>query len=106
MLARWYMLLGQFSVTFEYRPGGQHANADCMSRQCGQCMRPHDSRDDDANSTTGIAGSAVCILGDGGFHGRRLITGAVRGNVGGSHLSGCTYDGLKLQSHFPGCVPG
>ena len=28
MLARWYLLLGQFSVTFEYRPGG----ATC---QCG-----------------------------------------------------------------------
>ena len=40
MLARWYMLLGQFSVTFEYRPGAQHASADGMSRQCGQCMRP------------------------------------------------------------------
>ena len=39
MLARWYMLLGQFSVTFEYRPGAQNANADGMSRQCGQCMR-------------------------------------------------------------------
>ena len=24
MLARWYMLFGQFSVTFEYRPGAQH----------------------------------------------------------------------------------
>ena len=40
MLARWFMLLGQFSVTFEYRPGTQHANADGMSRQCGQCRRP------------------------------------------------------------------
>ena len=40
MLARWYMLLGQFSVTFEYRPGAQHANADGMSRQCGQCQIP------------------------------------------------------------------
>ena len=40
MLARWYFLLGQFSVTFEYRPGAQHANADCMSRQCGECQRP------------------------------------------------------------------
>ena len=38
MLARWYMLLGQFSVTFEYRPGSQHA--DGLSRQCGQCLRP------------------------------------------------------------------
>ena len=40
MLARWYLLLGQFSVTFEYRPGSQHANADGMSRQCGKCQRP------------------------------------------------------------------
>ena len=39
MLACWYLLLGQFSVTFEYRPGEQHANADGMSRQCGQCQR-------------------------------------------------------------------
>ena len=37
MLARWYLLLGQFSVTFEYRT--QHANADGMSRQCSQCRR-------------------------------------------------------------------
>ena len=27
-------------MTFEYRPGAQHANADGMSRQCGQCQRP------------------------------------------------------------------
>ena len=40
MLARWYLLLGQFSVMFEYRPGSQHANADGMSRQCGECRRP------------------------------------------------------------------
>ena len=40
MLARWYLLLDQFSVTFEYRPGSQHANADGMSQQCGQCRRP------------------------------------------------------------------
>ena len=40
MLARWYLLLGQFSATFEYRSGAQHANADGMSRQCGQCQRP------------------------------------------------------------------
>ena len=40
MLARWYLLLGQFSVTFEYRPGAQYATADGMSRQCGQCRRP------------------------------------------------------------------
>ena len=40
MLARWYLLLGQFSVTFKYHPGAQHINADGMSRQCGQCQRP------------------------------------------------------------------
>ena len=40
MLARWYLLLGQFSVTFEYRLGSLHNNADGMSRQCGQCRRP------------------------------------------------------------------
>ena len=40
MLARWYLLLGQFSVTFEYRPGSLHSNADGMSRQCRQCRRP------------------------------------------------------------------
>ena len=27
-------------MMFEYRPGAQHANADGMSRQCGQCRRP------------------------------------------------------------------
>ena len=36
MLACWYMLIGQFSMMFEYRPGDQHANADGMSHQCGQ----------------------------------------------------------------------
>ena len=40
MLARWYLLLGQFSVTFEYQPGSQHSNAGGMSRQCGQCRQP------------------------------------------------------------------
>ena len=40
MLAHWYLLLGQFLVTFKYRPGSQHTNTDGMSRQCGQCQRP------------------------------------------------------------------
>ena len=40
MLARWYLLLGQLSATFEYRPGAQYANADGISKQCGQCRRP------------------------------------------------------------------
>ena len=34
------LVVDQCSVTFEYRPGAQHANADRMSRQCGQCWRP------------------------------------------------------------------
>ena len=37
---RWYLLLVQLSVTFEYRPGSQHSNANGMSRQCSQCRRP------------------------------------------------------------------
>ena len=40
MLARCHMLLGQFSLTSEYRPGAQHTNADGLSRQCGQCLWP------------------------------------------------------------------
>ena len=58
MLTRWYMLLGQFSVTFEYRPVVQHANADGMSRQCEQCNRPDspvsspDSRVNDVDTMT------------------------------------------------------
>ena len=60
MLARWYFLLGQFSATFKYRPGAQHANADGMSRQCGQCQRPDcpvsatDSPVPDAEPETGL----------------------------------------------------
>ena len=40
MLARWYLLLGQFSVAFEYRPESQHPNPDDLSGQFGQCLRP------------------------------------------------------------------
>ena len=32
--------MGQFSVMFKYCPGVQHSNADGLSRQCGQCLRP------------------------------------------------------------------
>ena len=52
MLARWYLLLGQFSATFEYRPGSEHTNADGMSRQCGQCQRP----DCSVSATDPVAG--------------------------------------------------
>ena len=38
-------MLGQFSVTVEYRPGAQHANADGMSRQCGRPDCPVSSSD-------------------------------------------------------------
>ena len=51
MLARWYMLLCQFSVTFEYRPGAQHANADGLSRQCGLVSAP-DTHANDTDSST------------------------------------------------------
>ena len=60
MLDRWYLLLGQFSVIFEYRPVAQHANADGMSRQCGQFQRPDcpvsasDSRVADVDTTLAL----------------------------------------------------
>ena len=78
MLARWYMVLGQFSITFEYRPGAQHANADGMSRQCGQCLRP-----DCLVSVRNVR--------NGPLHGRGFVAGAVWGNLGGSHVAGGTY---------------
>lgn len=31
-LARWMLFLQQFSFEFQYKPGSQHTNADCMSR--------------------------------------------------------------------------
>ena len=72
MLARWYMLLGQFSVTYEYRPGAQHANADGLSRQCGQCLRPNcsvlstDVTADETGSTSELADQpfAASAMGD------------------------------------------
>ena len=48
------MLLGQFLLTFEYRPGAQHANADGLSRHCGQCSWP----DCPASSPEGQAGGS------------------------------------------------
>ena len=59
MLARWYMLLGQFSVMFEYRPGAQHANADDLSRQCGQCLR----LDSPVSSSEKNAGESRIVVG-------------------------------------------
>ena len=61
MLARWYMLLGQFSVSFEYRPGAQHANADGLSRQCGQCLRP-DCPASSSEKDTADSGSTSALL--------------------------------------------
>ena len=58
IIARWYMLFGQFSVTFEYRSGAQHANADGLSRQCGQCLRldcPVSSQDVTARETRSMS---------------------------------------------------
>ena len=71
MLARWYLLLGQLSVTFEYRPGSQHSNADRMSRQCGQCRRPDcpvsaaDLLAVDADTRSFISRPTVCFIRNG-----------------------------------------
>ena len=75
MLARWYLLLGQFSVTFEYRPGSLHSNADGLSWQCGQCRRPDCPVSD-------IDRSAIRYIRNGRFNGHRLVTRIIRGNVG------------------------
>ena len=55
------MLLGQFSLTFQYRPGAQHANADGLSRQCGQCLRP-DCLVSSPEGDIGDSGSTSALL--------------------------------------------
>ena len=62
MLARWYMLLGQFSDLFEYRPGAQHANADGLSHQCGRIVRCHCQK---GMPVTPDVGSTFCLFGYG-----------------------------------------
>ena len=68
LLARWYMLLGQFSLTFEYHPGAQHANADGLSRQCGQCSRPAcpvsslEGQAGGSGSTSALLDQTVCLF--------------------------------------------
>ena len=71
MLARWYMLLGQFSLTFKYRPETQHANDDGLSRQCVQCLRPVSSPEGQAGGASrrgkpegqaGCSGSTSALL--------------------------------------------
>ena len=63
MLARWYicMLFGQFSLTFAYQPGAQHANADGLSRQCGHCLRP-DCPVSSPEGGTGDSGATSALL--------------------------------------------
>ena len=61
MLTQWYMLLGQCSLTFEYRPGAQHANADGLSRQCVQCFCP-DCPVSSPEGATGESGSMTALL--------------------------------------------
>ena len=85
MFARWYLLLGQFSVTFEYRPGAQHANTDGMSRQCGQCWRP------DCPVSSSDSQVAELDARNGRFHGRRFAAGVIGGDLGGCHVVGGTY---------------
>ena len=60
-LARWYMLLGQLLVTFEYRPGAQHANADGMSGQCGQCTGPDCPVSSSDLRVTGVDATTVLL---------------------------------------------
>ena len=55
------MLLDQFSLTFEYRPEAQHVNADGLSRQCGQCLRP-DCPVSSLEGDTGDSGSTSALL--------------------------------------------
>ena len=50
-----------FSVTFEYLPGAQHAHADGLSRQCGQCLQP-DCPVSSADAVVGDTGSTIEIL--------------------------------------------
>ena len=55
------MLLGQFSVTFEYRSGAQHANTDGLSRHCGQCLQP-DCPVSSSEKNAGDAGSSSALM--------------------------------------------
>ena len=114
MLARWYMLLGQLSVTFEYCPGAQHANADGMSRQCGQCSRPDCPVPSshlwviDVDSTTvrmfgTVSGAAVLAVADRELisgHGREIVAppgSSVRGLSTRATRSGASGDDSSIS---------
>ena len=100
MLAPWYLLLGQFSVTFEYRPGAQHANMDGMSRQCGQCQRldcpvsaqdspaPEEIEDTEEIEMDQPFGSTVCSVRNRLINGRGPSAGVIRRNLGGLSTDG------------------
>ena len=87
MLARW------FSVTFEYRPGAQHANADGLSRQCGQYILPDcpvssaDVGVGEAGSTSELVDQPFANSAIPRFHGFGFITGTLEGNMGGCDLT-------------------
>ena len=95
MLARWYLLLGQFSVTFEYRPGSQHSNADGMSRQCGQCRRPDCPVS--AADLPAVEADTQLLLVDQPFAssemGDSMDSRIIRGNMGSLGTSGGTHRG-------------
>ena len=99
MLARWYLLLGQFSVTFEYRLGAQHANADGMSRQCGQCQRPDcpvsssDSLVADVDSGLALVEQPFASSEMGESMDADLLLENVRRNLGSDHVVGRTDGG-------------
>ena len=84
MLARWYMLLGQFSVTFKYRSGSQDANVASVSarfvrwgRRTSPSLKPVLPRI--------WTFRRVC---DGWFHGYGPTTGVVRWDVAGCNPPG------------------
>ena len=98
--ARWYMSLGQFLATFEYRPGAQHANAGGMSRQCGQCRRPDCPVSSSDSQVAELDASSVLLdqpfasseMGD--SMDADFLPELSGGDLGGSHVIGGTYHTL------------
>ena len=103
MLARWYLLLGQFLVTFEYRPG---AVSDRMLRQCDQCRRPDcpvsssDSQVADLNASSVLLdqpfassemGDSMAVLAD-------VVSVGSAGSSSGSRADCPTASGMDVTS--------
>ena len=99
MLTHWYLLVGQFSVTFEYRPGSLHSNADGMSRECGQCRCPDcpvsvaDLPAVEAETQSLLVDQPFATSEMGDSMDSRLVTGIVRRNMGSLGPHGGTHVG-------------